>query len=456
MNKQLAMPLARDCLIGLAVVAAVTGASWLLTGTTGYEAVALVYLLAVVLLAAKLNRWATLLVAALSALLWNFLFIPPLFTFHIASAQDALMFGMFFVVAITVGHLTNQLRMRELAERRRQRRTAALNRLFSSVAGSTSLAEGLAGAVREVDTLFGARTRIDLDGTGQPAPGDFVSPLETSNGRFGRMIVALTEPRPLTLDERELLETFAAQIAALVERYRLLERAEAARLTEHSERLHRTLLDSVSHELKTPLAVVEAATDGLATQLEQAALPLAQTFLDEIKAANHRLRRIVDNLLDMTRIETGRVALTMEWCEVRDLLESAVEQLKNEVSPERVQITVSDGTPLVQLDFGLMEQALYNLLTNAVSHSPAGAPVQLQAGCEEGQLVVRVSDQGAGLLPGEETKVFEKFYRGPRARPGGTGLGLSIAQGIVRAHHGEVSANNNPAGGATFTIRVPV
>jgi len=450
------MPLLRDCLIGAGAVAVVTVAAWLLKGTTGYVAVALLYLLAVVLLAAKLNRWATLLAAALSALLWNFLFIPPLFTFHIASAQDALMFATYFVVALTVGHLTNQLRMRELAERRRQRRTAALNRLLSSLAGSSSLAEGLAGAVREVEALFGAQTTVVLDDTVNPAAGSLVLPLATSNGRFGQMIVALPNPRTLTLDERELLETFAAQIAALVERHHLLDRAEAARLTEQSERLHRALLDSVSHELKTPLAVVESATDGLETQLAPAAPPLVRTFLDEIKAANRRLRRIVDNLLDMTRIETGRVPLTLEWCEARDLLESAVEQLQNEISPERIKIEVAADTPLARLDFGLMEQALCNLLTNAINHSPAGAPVRLHAGREDRRLVIRVSDQGSGLLPGEETKVFEKFYRGPREHPGGTGLGLSIVQGIVRAHQGDVTAANNSEGGATFTIRVPV
>jgi two-component system sensor histidine kinase KdpD len=227
-------------------------------------------------------------------------------------------------------------------------------------------------------------------------------------------------------------------------------------MTEESERLHRTLLDSVSHELKTPLAVISAATEGLDTQLKDTGLPLSQTFLGEIKAANRRLDRIVTNLLDMTRIDSGRMPLNLEWGEVGELLESAVSQVENEVSRERVRIAVPDGLPLVRLDYGLMEQALCNLLVNAAEHGPAGTPIEMSAQLDGGTLQLRVRDHGAGLTPGEEKKVFEKFYRGTQARPGGTGLGLSIVQGIARAHRGEIDAENDPAGGAMFTIRVPV
>jgi two-component system, OmpR family, sensor histidine kinase KdpD len=281
-------------------------------------------------------------------------------------------------------------------------------------------------------------------------------PLQTSKGKVGVLGVNFEDRKTLTLDDHELLEMFASQIAVMIERYGLIESASQARVTEESDRLHRTLLDSVSHELKTPLAVISAATDGLDTQLEEAAIPLGKTFLDEIKSANKRLGRIVSNLLDMTRIETGRLPLNLEWCDVGDLLESAVEQLKNEISTERVQIIVPGDMPLVRLDFGMIEQALCNLLMNAAMYSPAGTPIQMLAHLEKGDLFLRVTDQGRGLTPGEEMKVFEKFYRGSESKPGGTGLGLSIVQGLVRAHHGDITAENNPTRGATFTIRLPV
>jgi len=480
--------LLRDCGWAVAVVAAVTLASWLLQAVTGYWAIALLYLLTVVLLAMVLNRWAVLLAATLSALLWNFLFIPPVLTFRISHLYDAMMFGMYFVVALVIGHFTNQLRTREAAERRRDQRTTALNRLLESVTASASLVDGLARAVREVDALFGARTTIVLDGAAHPAStfapdekemavaawaldkaqtaGRFTDtlpdaaaiyfPLQTANHKLGVMGARLDGRATLTLEERDLLETFASQIAIIIERFRLMEAAQQTRVAEESERLHRTLLDSVSHELKTPLAVIRAATDGLDTQLADGSPPLARTFLDEIQSANRRLDRIVTNLLDMTRIESGRMPLNAEWGDVHDLLESAANQVANEISRERVNIDVADGLPLVRLDFGLMEQALCNLLVNAAEHSPASAPIELTALLDDGALVLRVSDHGTGLGPGEEKKVFEKFYRGAGARPGGTGLGLSIVQGIARAHRGEASAANNPTGGATFTIRVPV
>jgi two-component system sensor histidine kinase KdpD len=482
-GETLGADLVRDCAVGTGVVAAVTVVGWLLHFVTGSGAIALVYLLAVVLLAAKLNRWATLWVAMLSALSWNFLFTQPMFTLQINSAQDAMMFGLMFVVAIVMGHLTNQLHTRETAERRRQQRTAALNRLLASVAASTSLGDGLERAVAEVDALFGARTVVLLDGKSHPAStfqpdekergvaawsldkgvpaGRFTDTLPDAAALYlplrdlGVLGVSFTGHTTLTLDERELLETFAGQIAALIERYRLIEAAQAARITGESEKLHRTLLDSVSHELKTPLAVIGAATEGLDTQLKETDVPLGKTFLDEIKAANRRLRRIVDNLLDMTRIESGRLPLKLEWGDVRELMESAVEQVANEISRGRIHVDAPAQLPPVRLDFGLMEQALCNLLLNAVAHSPTDAPIRLSAEFDGGALLLRVSDQGTGLVPGEERKVFEKFYRGQGARPGGTGLGLSIVQGIARAHRAEVTAENNPSGGATFTIRVP-
>ena len=480
--------LLRDGGWAVAVVAAVTAVSWFLQAVTGYWAIALLYLLAVVLLAMVLNRWAVLLAATLSALLWNFLFIPPILTFRITHVQDAMMFMMYFVIALVIGHFTNQLRTRESAEHRREQRTTALNRLLESVTASASLADGLARSVREVDALFGARTAIVLDGAAHPAStfmpdekemavaawaleraqtaGRFTDtlpdaaaiyfPLQTANHKLGVMGVRMEGRMTLTLDERDLLETFASQIAVMIESYHLIEGASQALLAAESERLHRTLLDSVSHELKTPLAVIEAATDGLDVQLTEASVPLGKTFLDEIKQANKRLSRVVSNLLDMTRIETGRLPLNLEWCEPSELLKSAAEMVRNEISTERIHITAPENMPLVRLDFGLMEQALCNLLTNAATYSPVDKPIQMSAQLDDNVLVLRVADQGVGLTPGEEKKVFEKFYRGVRARPGGTGLGLSIVRGFARAHQGEVIAENSPTGGAAFTIRLPV
>jgi len=202
--------------------------------------------------------------------------------------------------------------------------------------------------------------------------------------------------------------------------YRAIETAQQARVAEESERLHRTLLDSVSHELKTPLAVISAATEGLDTQLKDAGLPLSETFLDEIKAANRRLDRIVTNLLDMTRIDSGRLPLNLEWGEARELLESAVSQVENEVSRERVRITVPENLPLVQLDFGLMEQALCNLIMNAAQHSPAGAPIELSAHSTARRCNCASATVAQAWFPGKRRKYSRNSIavppRGPAVR----------------------------------------
>ncbi len=467
MNARVSKYMALDFCWGTGAVAAVTGAALLLQKVTGYWAISLVYLLSVVLLALVLNRWAVLFVATLSALLWNYLFIPPRFTFHIASFDDVMMFGMYFIVAVAMGHLTHQLRVREATERRREQRTSALNRLLQSLAASTTLDDGLAGAVTEMDALFEARTAILLDEVAHCSstlaaaalagdPSALRLSLPTARGSLGTLGIQFRQRKVLMPGEQELLETFASQIAMFIERHRLIETAQHARVAQESERLHRTLLDSVSHELKTPLATIQAATEGLENQLQDTPVPLGGTFVSEIKAANRRLNRIVGNLLEMTRIEAVGLPLRVEWCDVTDLLESAADQLANEVGRERLRIEVPTALPLVRLDFGLMEQALCNLLLNAAEHSPSGSPIRMSAQIYDGHLELCIADQGTGLLPGEEKKVFEKFYRGPGSKPGGTGLGLSIVQGIARAHRAVVSASNNAAGGATFRIRVPV
>lgn len=476
-------------------VAAVTALSWWLRPLVEYRATGLVYLLLVVLLATVMRLHVVLFAAGSSALLWDYLFIPPAFTFRVAGLDNQLMLGMFFIVAAVVGRITTRMRSREAAEHQREQRTQALNRLLEGMTASSSLDDGLRRAVDELDAVFGAPAAVLLsDSEGHldlkphtvstfrpdahesgvaswaferrqvagrftdtlPDAAAIYLPLMASDGCLGAIGLRFGERARLRTDERDLLETFVAQIAALVERHRLMEHASQARLTAASERLHRTLLDSVSHELKTPLAVITAATEGLDTQLAELHAPLGKTFLDEIKLANRRLERVVGNLLDMTRIETGRLPLNLEWCEPAELLRGAVEQLSNEIPPERIEALAPEDLPLVKLDPGLMEQALCNLLANAASYSPVGAPIRLAVQLDGGNLVLRVSDRGIGLLPGEDRKVFDKFYRGPQARPGGTGLGLSIVQGFVRAHGGSISAENNPGGGATFTIRIPV
>ena len=247
---------------------------------------------------------------------------------------------------------------------------------------------------------------------------------------------------PLTIEQRDLLDAFAAQLALFLNKERALEESRAAQVARQSQKLQKALFDSVSHELKTPLAALSAA-------LQQPRPDCA-----ELQQAARRLTHTVDNLLDATRLESGLLQPTREWCDPGELVHEAV--AASGLKEADVQINITKNLPAVSVDSGLIQQALNALLSNAMIYGKSDRPVEVSAARDDSTLVISVADRGAGLAPGEEKKVFQKFYRGPRTRPGGLGLGLSIARQLIEAHGGQIVAQNREGGGAVFTIRLPI
>lgn len=337
---------------GLTTVFVLASACWALLPYTGYLFSALVFLMVIVLAGTRWNRGPVLTMAVVSALVWNFFFIEPRFTLHIAKLEDMIMFSMFFVIALCMGHLITRLREREALLERHHR-------------------------------------------------------------------------------EREEL---------LAEKHR-------AQLLAESERLHHTLLDSVSHELKTPIAIIRTALDGLGT---------ADPFAQEIETANRRLQRIVENFLEMSRVESDALEPQPDWCEMEDVIHAAVTPLQRELAAHRLKISGAADLPLLRLDSRLLAQVLGNLLHNASLHAPAGSEIKLHTSLLGTQLELRVRDHGPGLPFGSEEHLFEKFYRAPGAPAGGTGLGLAIARGLMLAMKGDIEARTHPEGGAEFTLHLPV
>ena len=466
----------RDFGIALAIAAAVTGLSLSIFAYTGYSAVALFYLLAVVLGAMRLRRWPTLFLAALSALLWNFLFVPPRFTFYIGQFQDVMMFCAYFVIALVIGHLATQLRQREQAERRREERATALYRLTRALAASRDLDEALPKVLTLIKNSFQADAAVwlcDESGLSRHPASTFVPsskdesvavwafqkkqsagkstgtlpdaeslhvPLVTGDQGEGVLTVRLDSPP--TLEQRELLDAFAAQLALFVNKERALEQSRAAQISRQSEKLQKALFDSVSHELKTPLAAISAA------------LQQPQPDRVELQQAVRRLTRTVDHLLDATRLESGLLQPMREWCDPGELLREAV--TRSGLKGDAVKITITKDLPMISVDARLIEQALVTLLSNAAAHGTSDQPIQVSAARDDSMLVFSVADHGPGLVPGEENKVFEKFYRRPGTAPGGLGLGLPIARQLVEAHAGQIVAQNREEGGARFSIRLPI
>lgn len=470
------------------VVGALTVAGQFLPAES-YLAVGLVFLLAVIALSARVGRGPILVAGVVSALTWNFLFIAPRFTFAINRVEDAILFATYFAVAIVAGQLTARIRAQARNERQREERATALFHLTRALAEARSFDDAIGAALQQIDGLFGARSAVllragpaemlqphfagtlALDGKERgvaewalrngrpagrftdtlPAAAAFHLPLVRGDAAVGVLAVAVDGT--LDLAQRDLLEAFARQIALTIEREHLREAGEREKLLAESEKLHRTLLDSVSHELRTPLAVIGSALENLATS--DAAL--RASLVAEARAAAGRLNRLVGNLLDQTRLESGMLEPRLDWCDARDLVNAAVDGVRDALGEHPLEIDVPDDVPVIRADFALMEQALANLLLNAVRHTPPKSPVFFAAGLDHGgaRVFFTVADRGPGVPAAMRDRLFRKFERGDAALAGGLGLGLSIVRGFVAAQGGEIVVGENPGGGAVFTIYLP-
>jgi two-component system sensor histidine kinase KdpD len=482
-----------EYLAAIYFTALVTGASFVIEPLTGYLAVAPLYLLLVVALGIKLRRGPVLLVAASSALAWNFFFIPTRFSLHIAKIDDLMMFAMFFVVAVAMGHLTSRLRLNEMAERKRAQRTAALYELVQEAGLAPDLDKGLRAAIGLTETLFGVRVALSLrspDNTlsaethaassfsvdekeyrvaawafrhrlpagkftdNRPESEAMHLPLQARADVMGVLSISPPQGTILGPAEIELLKAFAMLIGTILEKDHLLQGVKRAEILSASERLQRALLQSVSHELKTPLSAVRTGIDALAKEAGKG--ERNETTLREIQLAVRRLHRVINNLLDMTRVESGVIHPMLDWCDVGELIQAAIDLASDGISDRSIVIEADKNLPIVKVDQALLEQSLCNLLLNAASNSKPKTKIIIGARVADGRLILSVLDEGNGIPELDLPHVFETFRRGAEAPPGGTGLGLAIVDGFVRAHGGSATAANRQQRGAEFVIAIPI
>jgi two-component system sensor histidine kinase KdpD len=283
-------------------------------------------------------------------------------------------------------------------------------------------------------------------------------PLGASRGTVGVLGVRPVQPRRfLSPDQLHLLETFANQTAVAIERAHLADEAQRAQIQIEAERLRNSLLSSVSHDLRTPLAVITGSASSLLEGEAAFDAPtrreLTQTIFDE----GNRLNRLVSNLLDMTRLEAGAVQAHKEWQPLEEVVGAALTRLEQHLLGRTMSVSLPAGLPLVPLDSVLIEQVLVNLLENALKYTRPDTPIDIAAWSADGAVVVEVADRGPGLPPGDEQRVFEKFYHTQRTgRDTGVGLGLTICRGFVEAHGGRLWAENRPGGGARFRFTLPL
>lgn len=476
------------------VVATVTGLGKLVFAGPQLADVVMVYLLGVVLVSLRWGLWPSLVASVLSVLTLDFFFIPPFHTFAVSDVNHFATFGVMFIVAVVISGLTKRVRDQAEAAREREIRTASLYSLSGALSRAKTTEDVSTAATQHVHDVFGTRAVILLpDRSGHLVPagggawtfeidakelavaewtwqhgrpagaatdtlpaskGSYLA-LEALGDRVGVLGVEVLKGQGETHERRQHLAAFAGQIAGALERTRLAEKAQLAQLRIEAEQLRNSLLSSVSHDLRTPLAVITGAASTLLDAKVDPAIreDLTETILTEAELLN----RLVRNLLDMTRLEAGAVEVKKEWQSIEEAVGAALERVDRVMGSRKITIHLPADLPLVPYDSILLQQVLVNLLENAAKYTPEGTEICVSARVlSNSEIDVEVADRGPGLPPGEEAKIFGKFYRAEKGRGGGVGLGLTICKGIVTAHGGRIWAESREGGGAAFHFTLPI
>lgn len=477
-------------LFSIVIICSVALACVPLANTQSYHLVSFILLIAVSILSTFMGIGPVLLVSTLSALVWNFFFIPPHYTFHIDKAEDILMFGLFFIVALVNGILNAKVRRQEKLALEREERTNALFQLAHKLSKASGIDEVLATAIEEINRYFSVNPLFILqNGNNILHPsgrlqkekkltqeehevaewvfknvqmaGTLTNTFTSSQYTFYPLpgnrltpgVLAVKTEKLFSGSQKTFWDTFIAQIANALEREFLGEVAQKARFLDESDRLYKTLFNSISHELRIPVATIMGASDTLLNSPH--AGNIQPVLYNEIFTASLRLNRLIENLLNISRLESGHISVRLDWHDINDLVNKVSEDLKDELKPFSLEINIPEEMPLVKIDFGLMEQALYNLLFNSTQYAPAASVIGLKTYYRNGEMIIEITDKGPGFPEPELKNVFRKFFRVNGSKTGGLGLGLSIAKGFIEAHNGTITVENKAKGGAKFTISIP-
>jgi two-component system, OmpR family, sensor histidine kinase KdpD len=480
----------------LSMVAICTALNYLIFPYLPHPTLVLVYLLGVVAVAARSGPGPSILACVLSVAAFDFFLVPPYYTFAVADTQDLLTFGAMFVVALVISGLTVRIRWLADAARQRETRTAALYAMSRDLASAREVSAILQAAARHIGEVFRGRVAVLLPdasgslhpqavgGTGfVPDPREIeltrwvylhrkeaglgtetlpeahahYLPLAASRGTLGVLGLRPDDPRSMVIPEQvRHLETFGGQVALALERAQLAAEAQQAQVRVETESMRSALLSSVSHDLRTPLASITGTAssllEGEATFDASTRRMLLETLCEEAE----RLSRLVRNLLDMTRLQSGALRVSKEWHPLEEVIGAALGRMERPLRGRPVVTRVPEDLPLVPIDDVLIEQVFINLLENAVKYTPPGSEIELTARVDDGGVTASVADRGTGIPPEDQARLFEKFYRGRSTASHGAGLGLAICRGIVEAHGGRIWAENRPGGGAIFQFTLPL
>jgi two-component system sensor histidine kinase KdpD len=475
------------------LVSAITIAAVAARGYLSAPDVVTLYLLVIMVAAFRLGRRPTLVAAALSVAAYDFCFVPPFYTFTVEHARHLLTFAMMFGVGFVVSSLVTRLQQQERDARIREERTATLYALSRELVAVLDAAETARIAAGHAAVVFGgdaavllrletgsltlsatSRAELRLDdeelavarwaidhgrptGVGTdtlPGSGVLCIPLQVGSNPLG--VLALTPGAHVRDPEHDsFLDAFVRQISLALGRAWAAEEAKAAARKVHREEIRSALLSAVSHDLRTPLASITGA--GTALRDDSALLSPEQhvELVETICVEAERMERLVGNVLDMVRIESGGLSPRREWVPLEELVGSALDRLSARLRGRDVKLDLPPDLPFLCVDPVLFVQVFVNLIDNALKYAPGDSPIEIAARAVDGRVEIDVADRGPGIRPGEEERVFEKFFRGDRAGTGGVGLGLPICRGIVAAHGGTIAVRPREGGGVVFRIRLP-
>jgi len=453
------------------------------------------YLLAEVIAAIRYGLGPSIVAALGSVIAFHFFFIPPHFTFAIGEAQYLLTFMGLLIVGLVISTLTARVREQAKAAQRREAQTAVLYHFSRDLAEAAAL-EAINQAIKihikqvfngEAIILLAAGEKLSAHAFnaddqlseqehaiatwcfhhGQPAgwgtpilpaASRRYHPLKTAQSVVGVLgIRPAGATAPLLPAQHQLLETSARQAAVAIERIQLADQAQQTQLLSETEKLQTALLNSISHDLRTPLASITGVLSSLHEDAQYLDEKTKHELVENAWEEANRLNRLVANLLDMTRLQTGGVKVVRAPCDVQDLVGTVLAELAARLQARPVTVSLPAELPLVPIDFVLISRVLINLLDNADKYSPSGIPIEIRARVIDPWVEIAVADHGSGIPPKELGRIFEKFYQVQRPdRASGTGLGLSICKGIVEVHGGRIWAENRPEGGAIITVQLPL
>ncbi len=484
-----------DYLRVLAINGLCTAIAWPVSPYFGLVNTVMIYLLGTTVGALRLGRGPIVALAIANMLAFDYFFVPPVFSFDVEDTRYLFTLGVMLIVALVIANLMVSIRRhREVADAREQR-TAVLYAMSRELAVATDAKAMAAAAVRHICAVFHSTAVVLIADAGgclspiscaddcaradpRPSPPHFdlefaqevvargerrikdaiYLPLQGSR-RVKGVIVVCPQPqsRALPAEQLNLLDAFAAQLALSLQRARLAEAAETARVSAERVLLRNTLLASISHDLRTPLSAI-AGAGSLIAQPEYALNVDRRTTLGKLIERKARdMSQLLTNVLDLVQMEFGSRAVRSDWHAIDDLVALALRASQSRLAQWRIVLNLPPDLPLIQVEPTLIVQILTNLLENAAKYTPAGTTITNCAAARDESMLISVADDGPGLPPGDPERLFEKFQRGrSESNIVGVGLGLAICRAAARLHGGEIRASNNPEGGARFDITLPV